>query len=46
MSNPTGAFEEDWQNKRWLWLLSPSIPLAFTASLLAFVLTGQWWCLL
>jgi alkane 1-monooxygenase len=46
MSNPTGAFEEDWQDKRWLWLLSPSIPLAFTASLLAFVLTGQWWCML
>ena len=46
MSNPTLEFKEAWQDKRWLWLLSPSIPLAFSASLLAFVWTGQWWCML
>ena len=46
MSSPAVEFNEDWQDKRWLWLLSPSIPLAFTASLLAFVWTGQWWCML
>ena len=46
MSNPALEFKEDWQDKRWWWLLSPSIPLAFTASLLAFVWTGQWWCML
>jgi alkane 1-monooxygenase len=36
----------NWSDKRWLWLLSPSIPVAFTGSLLAFVWSGQWWCLL
>jgi len=35
-----------WHDKRWLWLLSPTIPFAFTASILAFVLTGQWLYLL
>jgi len=40
--NPTNH----WSDKRWLWLLSPSIPVAFTGSLLAFVWSGQWWCLL
>jgi alkane 1-monooxygenase len=39
--------DKAWQDKRWLWLLSPSIPLTFSASLLAFVWTGQWgWMLL
>ena len=46
MSSPTVGFQEDWQDKRWLWLLSPAIPLAFTGSLLAFVWTGQWGCML
>ncbi|MEN9863437.1 MAG: hypothetical protein RLZZ601_1201, partial [Pseudomonadota bacterium] len=31
----------EWNDKRWLWLLSPTIPFAFTASILAFVLTGH-----
>jgi alkane 1-monooxygenase len=39
--------DKAWQDKRWLWLLSPSIPLTFSGSLLAFVWTGQWgWMLL
>ena len=46
MSPPSVEFNEDWQDKRWLWLLSPAIPLAFTGSLLAFVWTGQWGCML
>ena len=46
MSSPAVNFEEAWQDKRWWWLLSPSIPLTFTSSLLAFVMTGQWWCML
>lgn len=46
MSHSTFEFNEDWQDKRWLWWLSPAIPLAFTASLLAFVWTGQWGCML
>lgn len=33
---------ENWRDKRWLWLLSPSVPLAFTAYLLAYAWTGQW----
>jgi alkane 1-monooxygenase len=37
---------EAWRDKRWLWLFSPAIPLAFTGSLLAFASTGQWWCML
>ena len=37
---------EKWHDKRWLWLLSPSIPVVFTGALLAFAWTGQWWCLL
>ncbi|MBU3586303.1 alkane 1-monooxygenase [Polynucleobacter sp. 31A-FELB] len=36
----------EWNDKRWLWLLSPTIPFAFTASILAFVLTGHWLYLL
>jgi alkane 1-monooxygenase len=46
MNSPTVKLEESWQDKRWLWLLSPSIPLTFTGSLLAFVWTGQWGCML
>ena len=46
MSNPALEFKEVWQDKRWLWLFSPAIPLAFTSSLVAFVLSGQWWCML
>ena len=34
--------DSEWKDKRWLWLLSPSIPLAFSASLLAFHWSGQW----
>ena len=36
----------EWNDKRWLWSLSPTIPFAFTASILAFVLTGHWLYLL
>ena len=47
MNSPAVKLEEAWQDKRWLWLLSPSIPLTFSGSLLAFVWTGQWgWMLL
>ncbi len=46
MNSPRIPLDEAWQDERWLWLLSPAIPLAFTGSLLAFVLTGQWWCML
>jgi alkane 1-monooxygenase len=39
--------DSDWKDKRWLWLLSPAIPMLFSASLLAFHWTGQWaWLLL
>lgn len=46
MNNPSIPLNEAWQDKRWWWLLSPAIPLVFTASLLAFVWSGQWWCML
>ena len=46
MNSPSIPREEAWQDKRWWWLLSPAIPLVFTASLLAFVWSGQWWCML
>lgn len=46
MSIATASASESWSDKRWLWLLSPTIPFAFTASILAFSLTGQWLCLL
>ena len=35
-----------WKDKRWLWLFSPAIPLAFTASLVASAWSGQWGWLL
>ena len=46
MSIATAPASESWNDKRWLWLLSPTIPFAFTASILAFSLTGQWLYLL
>ena len=46
MNSPSIPLDEAWQDKRWWWLLSPAIPLAFTGSLLAFVWSGQWWCML
>ena len=46
MNSPSIPRDEAWQDKRWWWLLSPAIPLVFTASLLAFVWSGQWWCML
>lgn len=46
MSSSSVELEQAWQDKRWWWLLSPAIPLAFTGSLLAFVWRGQWWCML
>jgi alkane 1-monooxygenase len=33
-------------NKRWLWLFSPAIPVAFTGSIALFHATGQWLYLL
>ncbi len=41
-SNPNQA----WSDKRWLWILSPTIPVAFSGSLFAFAWSGQWWWLL
>ncbi len=41
-SNPGNS----WSDKRWLWLFSPAIPVAFSGSLLAFALSGQWGWLL
>ena len=46
MSVSSVPVNEVWSDKRWLWLLSPTIPFAFTASILAFSLTGQWLYLL
>ena len=46
MSGITTIQNPEWSDKRWLWLLSPSIPFAFTLSILAFYLTGQWLYLL
>jgi len=46
VSIATAPASESWSDKRWLWLLSPTIPFAFTASILAFSLTGQWLYLL
>ena len=46
MSTLTIQPTNDWRDKRWLWLLSPAIPVTFTGSLLGFAWSGQWWCLL
>ena len=35
-----------WSDKRWLWLLSPAIPVFFTANLVLFVWTNNWLWLL
>ena len=37
---------KNWSDKRWLWLLSPAIPVVFTGSLVAFAWSGQWLWLL
>jgi alkane 1-monooxygenase len=44
LANP--ATTNNWTEKRWLWLLSPAIPVAFGGSLLAYAWSGVWWCLL
>lgn len=36
----------EWSDKRWLWLLSPSIPGVFTLTLIAYAQTGLWWTML
>ena len=46
MSTVSFLNTQKWSDKRWLWLLSPAIPAAFTASLLAFSWSGQWLWLL
>lgn len=46
MSAVSASTNESWSDKRCLWLLSPSIPFAFTVSILVFSLTGQWLYLL
>ncbi len=46
MSTASIAPATAWSDKRWLWLLSPAIPVVFTGSLVAFAWSGQWWCLL
>jgi alkane 1-monooxygenase len=46
MSGVSVMNNSEWSDKRWLWLFSPAIPLAFTGSLFAFAWTGQWLCLL
>lgn len=45
MSAPL-ALSSEWSDKRWLWLLSPSIPAFFTLSLVAYAQSGQWWAML
>ncbi|MEI8326074.1 MAG: alkane 1-monooxygenase [Betaproteobacteria bacterium] len=37
---------QHWSDKRWWWLLSPAIPVAFTGFLAAFAWSGQWFWLL
>ena len=46
MSSVSVASNSEWSDKRWLWLFSPAIPLAFTCSLFAYACTGQWLWLL
>jgi alkane 1-monooxygenase len=46
MSVVSASANEVWSDKRWLWLLSPSIPFAFTASIFVFSYTGNWLYLL
>ncbi len=37
---------EHWRDKRWLWLFSPSIPLVYTGTMVAYWWTGSWLWLL
>jgi len=46
MSSTSVINNSEWSDKRWLWLFSPAIPLAFTCSLFVYAWTGQWLCLL
>ncbi len=46
MITPALGHEQDWQDKRWWWVLSPAIPFVFTGSMLAYVWSGSWWCML
>ena len=46
MSTVSFLNAQNWSDKRWLWLLIPTIPAAFTASLLVFSWSGQWLWLL
>ncbi len=46
MSGVSTTQNQEWNDRRWLWLFSPAIPLAFTCSSIAYVLTGQWLWLL
>jgi alkane 1-monooxygenase len=46
MTLASASTNESWSDKRWLWLLSPAISFAFTASIFAFSITGQWLYLL
>jgi alkane 1-monooxygenase len=44
--NAITAPTAEWSDKRWLWLLSPSIPGVFTLTLIAYAHTGLWWTML
>ncbi len=46
MSVASLSSNHHWSDKRWLWLFSPAIPAAFTASLIAYAWTDQWLYLL
>ena len=46
MSIATAPISQSWSDKRWLWLLSPSIPFAFTVSIFVYSFTGHWLYLL
>jgi alkane 1-monooxygenase len=38
--------DQEWSDKRWLWLFSPAIPVVFCSSIAVFHATGYWWYLL
>ena len=42
MAPNTTTDPQEWTDKRWLWLFSPAIPVAFSASIALFHATGQW----
>jgi alkane 1-monooxygenase len=46
VNSPSIPLNEAWQDKRWWWLLSPAIPLAFTAPCWPSSGQAQWWCML